>query len=239
MQTSSLSRVVVILAGTLLLVVVSIGATSDMPSEEPTNSARSPAPHLPVPSATPPPQNDLRLPLGPAPAAATPEDAMRAVFHHPPTAYYPRLHPTFLWQRTAVALVTTCHVDENGVSSSETLRYFLLVPADLGWKLTLENGGFGGVPEVGTGIAYSVEQHDTYTIVFGWVLSSDIAVVDVAVGDGRTVAHAPDDGVFAVLVPREQEPREVRTLDRQGRVLQTFDVVAHPQNSVTGKPCRR
>lgn len=135
--------------------------------------------------------------------------------------------------------MTRCDLDDHGVSSSETLMYVLVVPADHGWKLSDANGGFGGVPEAGTGIAYRVEQHDTYTIVFGRVLSPDIAVVDVALGDGRTVAHVPDDGVFAVLVPREQEPCEVRTLDRQGRVLQTFDVVAHPQNSVTGKPCRR
>jgi hypothetical protein len=64
----------------------------------------------------------------------------------------------------------------------------------------------------------------TYATVFGHVLTPDVAVVEATFDNGQTLRDQVKHDSFVLVAPHAKAARELRTLDKSGRVLRRFDL---------------
>ena len=65
---------------------------------------------------------------------------------------------------------------------------------------------------------------DTYATVFGHVLTPDVAAVEATFDNGQTVRDTVNHDSFVLVAPHTNAARELRALDKSGRILRRFDL---------------
>lgn len=177
--------------------------------------------------------------LGPllSPGAPTPAEAVRrTVAASPEVAATLRVLGTRETAAGVVVLYTVRQPANGERPAMEMLHYSLVERRWGGWRPT-SGGGFGSSeptpPE--NLVEYGTSRGD-FTIVFGRVLSPDVAAVETRLDNDQALRDDTTGEVFALLAPAGSTPCELRVLGADGRVLRRFDLAPPPAPGKAGAP---
>lgn len=130
-------------------------------------------------------------------------------------------------KRLIVVYQVNCRNDHTSPYNGNLLGHQVVVRKGISWQAVSGGDRIGLLPQLPPSeiVQYGTtrkhrERGDRPTVVYGKILTPNVAAVEATFDNGKTLRDEGKDGMFAMALPEAVEVREVKVLSADGQVLQ-------------------